>query len=159
MSARDSRLAAGVDALLSGAGPLAYTDDTQMMIALAESLIRMGCVSGQDILSSLADNYDPARGYGHGMKLALAAFKAGRRAPAFSSWEDGSKGNGGAVRVVALACAYHDDAELLAALAEDAAGVTHAHPSARAGAVAHALALAHVLRWSDPERVDPSLVT
>jgi hypothetical protein len=63
-----------------------------MMIALAESLIRMGCVSGQDILSSLADNYDPARGYGHGMKLALGAFKAGRRAPAFSSWEDGSKG-------------------------------------------------------------------
>jgi poly(ADP-ribose) glycohydrolase ARH3 len=63
------------------------------------------------------------------------------------------------VRVVALACAYHDDVELVAALAEDATGVTHAHPSARAGAVAHALALAHVLRWSDPERVDPSLVT
>ena len=75
------------------------------------------------------------------MNVALATFRQGRRAVAFSSWNEGSKGSGGAVRVVPIACAYHDDPDL-AALAEDSAGVTHAHPNGRAGAVVHALAMA-----------------
>lgn len=117
-------------------------------------------MSAPDVLATLASSYDPARGYGHGMKLALAAFRRGGRA-ASASWEEGSKGNGGAVRVVPIACAYHDDLDLLASLAEDSAGVTHAHPLGRAGAVAHAVAIACVLRrrgdWDDGSRA--SLLT
>jgi poly(ADP-ribose) glycohydrolase ARH3 len=131
--------------MLGRPGPWFYTDDTEMMISVAESLTRMGGVRRDDLLATLAANYDPARGYGHGMRLALEAHRRGRPS-AFSSWAEGSKGNGGAVRVVPIACAYHDDLELLAALAEEAAGVTHAHPLGRAGAVAHAVALAQVLR-------------
>jgi hypothetical protein len=82
-----------------GAEPWRYTDDGEMMIAVGESLVRMGGVSATDLLSTLASSYDPARGYGNGMKLALAAFKRGRRAGT-ASWEKGSKGNGGAVRGV-----------------------------------------------------------
>lgn len=160
MSARDTRLGPGLEAMLSRSGKWSYTDDTQMMIAVAESLMRVGGVSRDDLLSALADNYDPARGYGHGMKLALEAFRNGRRPAAFASWKEGSKGNGGAVRIVPVACAYHDDPALLAALAEDSAGVTHAHHLGRAGAVAHALAIGHILSRSDETPVDgETLVT
>jgi poly(ADP-ribose) glycohydrolase ARH3 len=145
MSAKDGRIGPALDARLVRSGPWFYTDDTEMMISVAESLARMGGVRRDDLLATLAANYDPARGYGHGMKLALEAYRSGRR-PAFASWAEGSKGNGGAVRVVPIACAYHDDLGLLAALAEEAAGVTHAHPLGRAGAVAHAMAIALVLR-------------
>ncbi len=146
MSAGDGRLGPALRAMLDTASrPWRYTDDGEMMISVGESLVRMSGMSATDLLSSLASNYDPARGYGHGMKLALAAFKHGRRAGT-ASWEEGSKGNGGAVRVVPIACAYHDDLDLLSALAEDSAGTTHAHPLGRAGATAHAIAIASVLR-------------
>src|SRR5262249_42063500 len=54
---------------------------------------------------------------------------------------------------VPIACAFHDNLELLAALAEEATGMTHAHPLGRAGGVAHAVAIAHVVaqKW---EHVD-----
>lgn len=145
MSANDSRLGPALEAMLDAPPrPWRYSDDSEMMISVAESLVRTGGISATDLLSSLASNYDPARGYGHGMKLAIAAFKRGRRAD-MASWEEGSKGNGGAVRVVPIACAYHDDLERLSALAEESAGTTHAHPLGRAGATAHALAIASVL--------------
>jgi poly(ADP-ribose) glycohydrolase ARH3 len=145
MSATDGRLGPALEAMLCRGGPWSYTDDTEMMISVAESLVRVGGVRRDDLLETLAANYDPARGYGHGMRRALEAFRSGRRPPAFSSWAEGSKGSGGAVRVVAIACVYHHDLELLAALAEEAAGLTHAHPLGRAGAVAHAVALAQVV--------------
>jgi len=58
------------------------------------------------------------------------------------------------VRVVAIACAYHEDPELLATAAEDSAAVTHAHPLGRAGAVAHAIAIGHVLRAGEGQSLD-----
>jgi poly(ADP-ribose) glycohydrolase ARH3 len=145
MSATDNRLGTALDAALTRSGQLSYSDDTEMMISVAESLTRIGSVSADDMLATLAGNYDPARGYGHGMTRALEAFKRGHRMPGFSTWAEGSKGNGGAVRVVAVACAYHDDPALLAAVVEEAAGLTHAHPLGRAGAVVHAVALGSVL--------------
>lgn len=148
MASSDSRLAPALHALLEGSRPWRYTDDSEMMIAVGESLVRMGGVSATDVLATLAASYDPARGYGHGMKLAIAAFRRGGRA-ASASWEEGSKGNGGAVRVVPIACAYHDDRDLVAAAAEESAGVTHAHPLGRAGAVAHAIAIACVVGRRD----------
>lgn len=149
MSATDSRLGSALDTALARSGPLSYSDDTEMMISVAESLTRTGHVSADDMLSTLASNYDPARGYGHGMKRALEAFKRGHRMPGLSTRAEGSKGSGGAVRVVAVACAYHDDQALVAAIAEEAAGLTHAHPLGRAGAVVHGVALASVLGMSE----------
>jgi poly(ADP-ribose) glycohydrolase ARH3 len=144
MSARDGRLGPALRDMLTSRRPWRYTDDGEMMISVAESLVRMGGFSASDLLSSLASNYDPARGYGHGMKLAVAAYKGGRRADT-ASWVEGSKGNGGAVRVVPIACAYHDDLDLLSSFAEDSAGTTHAHPLGRAGATAHAIAIAQAV--------------
>ncbi|WP_394833007.1 ADP-ribosylglycohydrolase family protein [Pendulispora rubella] len=144
MAGNDTRLAPALEAMLAGKGRWRYSDDTQMMMAVAESLVRCGRVSGADILAALAANYDPARGYGSGMRRALEAFRSGR-GTAFSSWAEGSKGNCAAVRGVAIACAYHEDMETLAAFAEEAAGVTHGHPLGRAGAVATAVGLGAVL--------------
>lgn len=157
MSVTDRRLGPALEVALTRSGPLAYSDDTEMMISVAESLARTKRVSGDDMLATLARNYDPARGYGHGMKRALEAFERGRPAPDLSTWTEGSKGSGGAVRVVAIACAYHDDPAPVAALAEEAAGLTHAHPLGRAGAVVHAVALASVLGTTDA-RVDFEIV-
>jgi poly(ADP-ribose) glycohydrolase ARH3 len=145
MSARDARLGPALDKLLQGSETLHYSDDTEMMISVAESLIRTGGVSREDLLATLASNYDAARGYGHGMTAAVEAIRNGSRTDPFALWPEGSKGGGGAVRVVPIACAYHHDVDRLAALAEDATATTHAHPLGRAGGVAHATAIAHVI--------------
>ena len=41
-----------------------YTDDTQMTLALALSLIRVGDVDGADCARSYAELFEPERGYG-----------------------------------------------------------------------------------------------
>ena len=143
MSRTDRRLSAKLDALLKSSAPLAYSDDTQMTIAVAESLLRVGTVAPDDVLATLAENYDAARGYGHGTTRMLHAFARGESHAA--TWADGSMGSGGAVRVVPIACVHHDANDLLASAAEATALVTHAHATGRAGAVAHAAALAAVL--------------
>jgi poly(ADP-ribose) glycohydrolase ARH3 len=153
MAGNDGRIGAALEAMLARPGSWPYTDDTEMMISVAESLTRIGGVRSPDIMATLAANYDPARGYGHGMKRAVEAFRAGRPT-ASASWAEGSKGNGGAVRVVPIACAYHDDIEALAVHAEEAAKVTHAHALGRAGAVAQAVALGRVLTQAQGRPVD-----
>ena len=49
----------------------AYTDDTQMMIALAESLIACGRVDQHHLAQAFRDAYDPDRGYGGGTRRVL----------------------------------------------------------------------------------------
>jgi poly(ADP-ribose) glycohydrolase ARH3 len=149
MSTGDSRLRATLVQVLDSSHTLHYSDDTQMMISVAESLVRVGGVSREDLLATLAANYDAARGYGHGMRAAIEVVRTGRRPTPLASWSEGSKGNGGAVRVVPIACAFHDDLDLVATLAEDATGLTHAHPLGRAGGVAHAVATACMLAQDD----------
>ncbi len=60
MSATDGRLGSGLDALLTRSGRLSFSDDTEMMISVAESLVRIGGISGTDVMAALAENYDPA---------------------------------------------------------------------------------------------------
>jgi len=87
------------------------------------------------------------------MRRALEAVRRGDGTPAFSTWAEGSRGSGGAVRLVAVACAYHDDSDGLVALAEETAAITHAHPIARAGAVLHAIAIGCALAGRDLESI------
>lgn len=145
MSATDPRLRARWESLSNGSTPLPTSDDAAMMLAIAESLVRTEGVCPRDILAALARGYDPARGYGHGMTRALDARRRRTGPPAAATWPEGSKGSGGAVRSVAIACAYHDDPVGLAPRAEDAAATTHAHPIGRAGAIVHAAAIARIV--------------
>ena len=54
-----------------------YTDDTQMMIALAESLIARGRVDIEHLARAFLDAYEPERGYGGGTRRVLELWRAG----------------------------------------------------------------------------------
>jgi poly(ADP-ribose) glycohydrolase ARH3 len=134
-------------------GPWGYTDDAAMLIALAESILESGTVSPVSFLQSLACHYEPARGFGRGMKLALRAFEAGTpwQDVARAAWPEGSRGNGGAVRAGAVALRRWESVHDLLGAATLATRVTHAHPEAIDAAVLHARLVA--LTLAEPEIV------
>ena len=55
-----------------------YTDDTEMAIALAESLLERGGIDAQALGRAFADAHDPRRGYGSGTTEVLAPGSIGR---------------------------------------------------------------------------------
>lgn len=131
-----------------------YTDDTEMMIALAESLLRCGDFDGADLANALLENFSLERGYGTGSKRAMELIRAG------TNWEevgkrifkDGSYGNGSAMRIAPVGCLYHHDLHKLKKVAYASSSVTHAHPWGKEGAFLQALAVAKAVA-SDPEDV------
>src|SRR5262245_48331844 len=127
--------------------PWRYTDDGAMTLAVAESSVARGTIDGPDLLRCLAARYDPVRGFGKGMKIALQAFSDGRpwRECAFAAWREGSRGNGAAVRVAPVAVVRWPDAAAFCEAVRISAVVTHAHPEAVAAALVHAHAVALVL--------------
>jgi poly(ADP-ribose) glycohydrolase ARH3 len=50
---------------------LRYTDDTQMMIGVAETLAEHGCIVEDSLCRAFAANYHPDRCYGQGARLVL----------------------------------------------------------------------------------------
>ena len=54
-----------------------YTDDTEMMIGTAESLIACKGFDGTHMAHSFLDNFHPERGYGTGTTKALSLIKSG----------------------------------------------------------------------------------
>jgi poly(ADP-ribose) glycohydrolase ARH3 len=126
-----------------------YTDDTQMMIALAESLIRTGSVDAEDLARTFLAAYDPGRGYGGGTEEVLEMWRAGVPvSEAAGRLRDGagSPNDGAAMRVAPVAIALFDDERAVVEWAEASARVTHAHPEGIDGAVVQAVAVAAVLR-------------
>jgi ADP-ribosylglycohydrolase len=134
--------------------PWRYTDDTEMAIVLLEVLTHVGRVD-QDLLATrFAHRWanDKDRGYGPGAQQLLHAICLG------GSWREetralfhgtGSFGNGGAMRVAPLGAYFaFDPVETVVEQARASAEVTHAHPEGQAGAIAVALATAHVVRAS-----------
>lgn len=133
-----------------GAGT--YTDDTILMIALAESLIaHEGRVVPDDLVRRFRTAYDRRRGFGAGMHRLMRLWDEG------ISWEEaarrlfdgGSYGNGAAMRVAPVGVLFHHDDRGVYDAAVAQARVTHAHPLGQQGAALQALAVAHALR-SDP---------
>jgi poly(ADP-ribose) glycohydrolase ARH3 len=133
--------------------PWRYTDDGAMTLAVAEALVARGTIDGPDLLRYLSARYDPVRGFGKGMKIALRAFSEGRpwRKCAFAAWPEGSRGNGAAVRVAPVAVVRWPSAEMFCEAVRISALVTHAHAEAVDAALVQAQALALVL--SEPSTV------
>src|SRR5436305_13481199 len=48
-----------------------YTDDTQMTIGVAETLLERGRVEEEALCRAFVENYDPGRGYGAGARRIL----------------------------------------------------------------------------------------
>jgi poly(ADP-ribose) glycohydrolase ARH3 len=124
-----------------------------MLLACCESLASVGTIEPTSLLQALANRYEPARGFGHGMKIALAAFSSGTswETCAFAAWPEGSRGNGGAVRIPPIAVARWGDAQSFDAAVRIATRVTHAHEEAIDFARLHAAAIAVVL--DEPETI------
>jgi poly(ADP-ribose) glycohydrolase ARH3 len=130
-----------------------YTDDTQMAIALAESLLERGGVEAEPLGRAFAAAHDPRRGYGAGTTEVLRLVRAGvhPHAAARSAFGgEGSRGNGAAMRVAPVAVRYSGDPAALASAARASARVTHAHPLAIDAAVAQAAAIAAALVGESP---------
>jgi len=130
-----------------------YTDDTQMMIALAESLLRCDVVEPEDLARAFRAHYDPRRGYGAGTMGVFELWDRGDSVEEASRrvfGGHGSLGNGAAMRVTPVAVRFADDEVVLATQAGRSARVTHAHPVGIDGAVVQAAATAAALNDQDP---------
>jgi poly(ADP-ribose) glycohydrolase ARH3 len=129
-----------------------YTDDTQMMIALAESLIERGRVDDEHLASAFQAAYDPARGYGGGTRRVLELWR--NSVPVAEAAKrlfggKGSRGNGAGGGIAPVSVRFHQDPERLLAEAAQSARVTHAHPVGVDGAVVQAAAIGAALRGED----------
>lgn len=125
---------------LSETFPRTYTDDTDMTLALTESIVESGKVDPEDIANKFSQRCDLTRGYGIGTIKAVHALRAGAAWHQVSRvvFEKGSFGNGAAMRVSAVGLFYHHDLEVLQRAAMDQANVTHTHPLGQWGAVMQA---------------------
>jgi poly(ADP-ribose) glycohydrolase ARH3 len=133
-----------------GAGT--YTDDTEMMIALAETLLERDRVDPDELGRTFLAAYDPRRGYGGGTRAVLALVERGM--PASEAAQRvfdgrGSLGNGAAMRVAPVAVRFAGDPERVVAEADRSARATHAHPFGIDAARVQAAAVAAALRDED----------
>lgn len=130
-----------------------YTDDTQMMIALAESLLERGGVDADHLSRAFVAAYEPHRGYGSGTTEVLRLVRSGvePQVAARTLFEGtGSQGNGAAMRIAPVAVLDGGNRDGLIAAARASARVTHAHPVAVDAAVAQAVAIAAAANADDP---------
>ncbi len=136
-----------------------YSDDTEMMLGVAESIIEEVGIEPRHVLERFALNYEPARGYGKGMKLAIDALMRGKhwRVVAFSAWPEGSKGNGAAARIGPVSCLHHSSTKELSRAITAATVITHAHPDAIAGALLQGHAVSAAIRCKDLDSLDREL--
>ncbi|MCD6504576.1 ADP-ribosylglycohydrolase family protein [Candidatus Bathyarchaeota archaeon] len=139
---------------------LRYTDDTEMTIGLAESIIRNKRVEPDDLIKTFIENFEPSRGYGWGTIKVLRRVERGeswREASGKAFGGEGSFGNGAAMRVSPVGLFYYDDPEGLVTAAELSSLVTHSHPLGIEGAVVQAYSVSMAVksdlregfRWKD----------
>ena len=117
-----------------------YTDDTDMTLALAESIAQAGTVDPEDIAKQFSLHCDLTRGYAIGTIKAVLGLRAGLKWHQVSRivFEEGSFGNGAAMRVSPVGIFYHHDLDDLQEAAITQANITHVHPLGQWGAVMQA---------------------
>jgi poly(ADP-ribose) glycohydrolase ARH3 len=135
-----------IEAIAASMEVLTYTDDTHMMIGIAESLVRSQGFDGEDMAHTFVRNYEtePFRGYGPGPPHIFRMIRAG------VAWEEaaqrlyrgGSYGNGAAMRIAPVGVFYHDNPEVLREVAYKSSQITHAHNLGKEGAALQAYAVA-----------------
>ena len=126
-----------------------YTDDTEQMIGVAESLLRNTGFDGADMARTLVRNMNPKRGYGPGSRAAFERLRAGEQ------WDEaaqglfggmGSYGNGAAMRIAPIGLFYYDNPKELREVAYRSSQITHAHELGKEGAALQAFAIALAVR-------------
>lgn len=125
-------------------GELWYTDDTQIAIGIAETLVACGRIDEETLCARFAANYLPQRGYGRGAKVVLQAMCDGEdhRYRAENLFPGGSFGNGAAMRVAPVGLLFRNDHDAVWEQARLSALPTHVHSLGIEGAQIVALAVA-----------------
>ena len=129
-----------------------YTDDTQMMIALATSLLARDRVDADHLAAAFLAAYDPERGYGRGTVEVFGLWRAGvhvTEAAQRPFGGTGSRGNGAAMRVAPIGVRFARDPARLVREAAASARLTHAHPIGIDAAVVQAAAVGAAVRGDD----------
>jgi poly(ADP-ribose) glycohydrolase ARH3 len=123
-------------------GCLRWTDDTQMAIDLAESLLAEGGVQQDALAQRFAAGYRWSRGYGPGAAKILKRIRHGEpwQTATKAVYAGGSYGNGAAMRAPVLALFYPCGGNALIDAAKASAMVTHSHALGIDGAILVALA-------------------
>ncbi len=156
----------GIVTDFAGGGPFgwpagAYTDDTQMALALADSLIAHPALDLVDLtrrwLAWLdADPPDVGNLTRDGLLLARAYLEEGRdpREAGEQVWlatDMEAAGNGGLMRVAPAALRFVHDRDRLMQAAADTSAITHYDPRCRASCVVFCLALQALLQSETPD--------
>ena len=133
---------------------LYYTDDTEMMISVAETLVECGVIDEARLYRAFVENYHPDCGYGQGARKVLNAMARGKdwRTLAATLFPGGSFGNGGAMRVAPVGLLFRDRPAELWEQARLSALPTHTHPLGIEGAQLLAAAVAHASKVTTFDR-------
>ena len=136
-------------------GELRYTDDTQMTLALAEHLCLDPEVEPEGLARAFLEHFEPDRGYSPRTRQLVELLRQGvPAADAVTGEDEGSFGNGAAMRVAPVGVVWAHDPDRLAEVALRSATVSHLHRIGIDGAVvqARAVGLATVRgRFGPPE--------
>lgn len=107
-----------------------FTDDTQMMVATAKSLIASEGIDLEHIADAYLNEYQPDRGYGRGTVTVFQKWRQGEdiRHAAKQVFDGGSFGNGGSMRIAPVGILFAGQPERLEEGVRKVCGLTHAHP-------------------------------
>ena len=135
-----------------------YTDDTNMALSIYSILRQYQEINSDELALSFAKYYDRSRGYGAGVRRMMARIRNGDDWRDFNTtlYDDGSFGNGGAMRVAPVGAYFADDMTLVIENARRSSEITHAHPEGIAGAIAVAVAVAVINNLPTQEKPSQS---
>jgi poly(ADP-ribose) glycohydrolase ARH3 len=136
-----------------------FTDDTEMTLALAVSLIESGALNPKHCAATYTRFFlaEPGRAYGDAVTSILEMLDAGSdyRHTGRAMYPEGSFGNGGAMRIAPVGLAFRNAADaVLRRAVELALLCTHVHPEAVDGAFIQAKAVSDLARIVDPASFD-----
>jgi len=136
-----------------------WTDDTHMMIGIAESLIAKRGFDGKHMFLTFMRNWEKEswRGYGPGPPRIFRMVRSGipwNRAARLLYGGAGSFGNGAAMRVAPIGLLFYDDPERIREIAYKSAELTHTHTLGKEGAAVQAYAVALAVQ-TEKGRLNP----
>jgi ADP-ribosyl-[dinitrogen reductase] hydrolase len=122
--------------------PGQYSDDTQMSIMVAESLIENRGFAPQNLAERYVDWIVSGRARGYGKTTLLAVHNLLEGKSYADSGVPGSYGNGTAMRAAPIGVYYRDDLKEVIKVCKVDSAITHASEEAEAGSIAIAYAAA-----------------
>ncbi len=126
-----------------------WTDDTQMMLAIGNALLKTHDKNETAILDSIAENFikwmdDPGYAPGSTCMSGCANLKSGIHwSKSGIPW---SKGCGSVMRSGVIGFFFRNDMDKLKSIASKSGLMTHAHPTADAACIAGALSINYALK-------------